>query len=141
MKDKPGVVLARAASVRLSSSVVTRLAAMAIGLWTPSIAISQTAFTCQTDSYGEVCLSPPSIQYGIFGVYQGVQVGAFGGSRDEACLNWAAKTPSPFRRAYLGVRPYGSSVLIHCLFEFKYPNDERLFPGIDGDNREIRVSR
>jgi YD repeat-containing protein len=111
--------------------VALLLAALAL----PSVTVAQTPFACQSDGVSQVCTYPPAIQYGVFS-----SVRVFGASRDEACLKYAAATPRPERRQYVGVQPgqYSSSGLFYCVFQWVLPNGQ-MFESIDGDNREIKV--
>jgi YD repeat-containing protein len=108
----------------------------------PTFSRAQSPFSCVSDHISQVCYYPPSIQYGVFGVYQGNSVRAFGASREEACLMWAAITPNPSRGAFAGVSPYNPgyvSGLYYCVFQFgTYGNGDPLY-GFDGDNRELKV--
>ena len=129
------LVPADIAIARLSFRAVCWLTTVAIGLFAPCVAISQSPYTCQTDHISEVCTYPPTIQYGVF-----APTGSFfGNSRDEACLRYAASVPNPNRRSYLGIG-LAAGFLFHCVFEFEFPNSPgQLFPGFDGDNRELKV--
>lgn|GEM_PF-2359245 len=129
------LAVSRAATAHLFRGELSRLVFLAVALFVPFVAASQPAFTCQTDSFGDVCRYPPAIQYGVFGP----TTRAFGNSRDEACLRWAAVTPDPTRRSYVRVAAYDSGV-VYCVFEFEFPQlPGQLVEGIQGDNREIKV--
>ena len=96
-------------------------------------ASSQSAFTCRTEGSGQICFSPPAVQYAVFGY----KINAHGNSRDEACLRWAALTTRSDRRGYLGTVQTWNG-LTYCSFELELP-DGRLTVINDGDNRAIKV--
>ncbi len=105
------------------------LAALPLGV------AAQAVYSCQVDGAGEVCYSPPSIQYAVFGWYQGVEKRVYGVSREDACLNWVAATPNNLARgSYVGVRQV-SGLYFYCAFK----KDGFVDLQYDGDNRQIKV--
>jgi YD repeat-containing protein len=106
----------------------------------PGDSRAQTSFSCTTDPLGSVCLFSPSIQYVVGGDYQGATVNVYGTSRDEACLGWAVATPNPYRRTYVGVRPFwNGSNYYYCQFLYDFGPPYTVVQQDDGANREIKV--